>query len=49
MFANDFNIVGNKIHRVKPNTKLSDEIKITTGLHFLNEGCTKHDKASTFI
>ena len=39
MFADDFNIVGNKIDRVEPNTKLANEIEVSTCLHFLHKCC----------
>lgn len=39
MFANDLNIVGNEVDRVEPNSKLTDQIQVTSSLHFLNKSC----------
>lgn len=47
MFANDFNIVGNEVNRVEPNSKLTDQIHVTSTLNFLNESCNNEaDQAS---
>ena len=37
MFANNFNIVSNKIYRVETNSKLPNQIEVSTRLHFLHE------------
>lgn len=46
MFANYFNIVSNKIYRVKPNTKLPNKIEVTASLHFLNKCCKKDNNSN---
>ena len=49
VFANDFNVVSNKINRVETNSKLTNEIEISTCLHFLNECCRKYNCSNQFL
>lgn len=44
VFANDFNVVSNKIYRVETNSKLPNEIEISTCLHFLHERWKKKEQ-----
>lgn len=44
VFADNFHVVGNKIYRVKPNTKLTNKVKITTGLHLLHKSYIQEQK-----
>lgn len=46
VFANNFYIVCNKVHRIEPNPKLSNQIKITTCLHFLHKSCKRKKKVN---
>lgn len=39
VLADHFDIVSNQVHRVETNTKLSNKIEVTSGLHLFHKSC----------
>lgn len=49
MLGDNLHVVGNQVDRVKPDTKLADEVKVATLLHLLQECCDQSNDTMSVV